>query len=157
VTIPVALRDGHVLRLKGQGRPGVGSGRAGDALVEISVAPHKLFRRVSDDVEMELPITLQEAVLGAAVEVPTIKGKVHLRIPPNSDTGKRMRLAGRRIAGGNQVVILKVELPHGHEPELAAFLTTWKPAHPRNPREGMEERFSRSARWQRFSPTSLHR
>jgi DnaJ-class molecular chaperone len=138
VTIPAGMRDGHVLRLKGQGEPGQGSGSAGDALIEISVAPHKLFRRVGDDVMMDLPITLQEAVLGASIEVPTIKGKVLLKIPPNSNTGKRMRLAGRGIAGGNQVVVLNVDLPHEPEPELAAFLKTWKPAHPFNPRAEME-------------------
>jgi DnaJ-class molecular chaperone len=138
VTIPPGIRDGHVLRLKGQGEPGQGSGSAGDALIEISVAPHKLFRRVGDDVEMDLPITLQEAVLGASVEVPTIKGKVRLKIPPNSNTGKRMRLAGRGIAGGNQVVVLNVRLPQQDEPELAAFLRTWKPVHAYNPRAEME-------------------
>jgi DnaJ-class molecular chaperone len=138
VTIPAGVRDGHVLRLKGQGQPGEGDGSAGDALIEISVAPHKLFRRIGDDVVMDLPITLREAVLGASIEVPTIEGKVRLKIPPNSDTGKRMRLAGRGIAGGNQVVVLKVELPHQHEPELAAFLKTWTPAHPYNPRVEME-------------------
>jgi DnaJ-class molecular chaperone len=138
VTIPAGVRDGHVLRLKSQGEPGQGSGSPGDALIEISVAPHKLFRRVGDDVEMDLPITLQEAVLGASVEVPTIKGKVRLKIPANSNNGKRMRLAGRGIAGGNQVVVLNVELPQQDEPELTAFLRTWKPAHPYNPRAEME-------------------
>jgi len=138
VSIPPGIRDGHVLRLKGQGGPGQGSGSAGDALIEISVAPHKLFRRVGDDVEVDLPITLQEAVLGASVEVPTIKGKVRLKIPPNSNTGTRMRLAGRGIAGGNQVVVLNVKLPQQDEPELVAFLKTWKPAHAYNPRAEME-------------------
>jgi DnaJ-class molecular chaperone len=138
VTIPPGMRDGHVLRLKGQGEPGQGSGPAGDALIEIGVAPHKLFRRVGDEVVIDLPITLQEAVLGASIEVPTIKGKVRLKIPPNSSTGRRMRLTGQGIAGGNQVVVLNVELPRQHEPELEAFLKTWKPAHSFNPRAKME-------------------
>lgn len=138
VTIPAGMRDGHVLRLKGQGEPGQGSGSPGDALIEISVAPHTLFRRVGDEVEIDLPITLQEAVLGASVEVPTIKGKVLLKIPPNSNNGRRMRLVGRGIAGGNQVVVLNVELPQQDEPELTAFLRTWKPAHTYNPRAEME-------------------
>src|SRR5215470_14139541 len=110
VTIPAGMRDGHVLRLKGQGEPGQGSGSPGDALIEISVAPHKLFRRVGDDV----------------------------KIPPNSNNGRRMRLVGRGIAGGNQVVVLNVELPQQDEPELTAFLRTWKPAHTYNPRAEME-------------------
>jgi DnaJ-class molecular chaperone len=139
VTIPAGLRDGHVLRLKRQGEPGLGGGARGDALVEINVAPHPRFRRVGDDVVMDLPVTLQEAVLGATLEVPTLKGKVRLRIPPNSGTGTRLRLAGRGIAGGNQVVELKLVLPPAREPALAEFLKDWRPEHPFNPRTGEEE------------------
>jgi DnaJ-class molecular chaperone len=139
VTIPAGLRDGHVLRLKGQGIPGAGGGPPGDALIEVGVSPHPYFRRVGNDVVLELPITLQEAVLGATVEVPTVKGKVRLTIPPHSGTGKRLRLAGRGIAGGNQVVELKLVLPSRHEPELSEFLKTWTPAHPFDPRKDMEQ------------------
>ena len=84
VRIPAGVRDGQVIRLKGQGMPGIGDGAPGDALVEITVAPHPLFRREGDDIIVELPVTLQEAVLGATLEVPTIKGPVRLTIPPNS-------------------------------------------------------------------------
>ncbi len=139
VTIPPGLRDGHVLRLKGQGDPGFGGDAAGDALVEISVAPHRFFTRDGNDILMELPVTLQEAVLGAAIEVPTLRGRVRVTVPPNSDTGTKLRLAGRGIAGGNQVIVLRVRLPPEPEPELAAFLKDWKPAHGFNPRQGMED------------------
>ncbi len=138
VTIPAGLRDGHVLRLRGQGEPGFGGGAAGDALVEINVAPHPLFRRVGDDVVMELPVTLQEAVLGATLEVPTLHGTVRLRIPPHSGTGTRLRLSGRGIAGGNQVVELKLVLPSRPEPALAEFLRTWTPDHKFDPRSDEE-------------------
>jgi len=138
VTIPAGLRDGHVLRLKGQGRPGVGGAPAGDALVEISVAPHPLFRREDDDVVVDLPVTLQEAVLGGTVEVPTVKGPVRLSVPPGSGTGTRLRLKGRGIAGGHQYVDLKVVVPPGADSALADFLRRWKPARPFNPREGLE-------------------
>ena len=140
VTIPAGLRDGHVLRLKGQGLPGIGGGPAGDALIEVGVAPHPYFRRVGNDVLLELPVTLQEAVLGASIEVPTIKGAVRLTIPPNSGTGKRLRLAGRGIAGGSQVVELKLVLPSRHEPALAEFLRGWQPEHPFDPRKDMDRR-----------------
>ncbi len=139
VTIPPGLRDGHVLRLKGQGLPGTGTSPAGDALIEVSVSPHPYFRRHGNDVILELPVTLQEAVLGASIEVPTVKGKVRLTIPPNSNNGRRLRLAGRGIAGGNQVVELKLVLPTRAEPELAEFLKDWKPAHPIDPRKEMEQ------------------
>ena len=138
VTIPAGLRDGHVLRLKGQGHPGHGSAPSGDALVEISVAPHRYFRREGNDVLLELPVTLPEAVLGASLEVPTISGRVRLTIPPHSANGAKLRLAGRGIAGGAQIVELKLVLPPGAEPALAAFLRTWQPAHPVDPRAFME-------------------
>jgi DnaJ-class molecular chaperone len=138
VTIPAGLRDGHVLRLKGQGRPGRGDAPAGDALVEISVAPHKFFRRDGNDVLLELPVTLQEAVCGATIEVPTVTGKVRLTIPPNSANGTKLRLTKRGIAGGNQIVELKLVLPPQPEPALAEFLAKWKPDHPFAPRAALE-------------------
>jgi DnaJ-class molecular chaperone len=137
VTIPAGLKHGQVLRLRGQGQPGHGSGEQGDALIEVSIAPHPLFRRDGDDVVVELPVTLQEAVLGAKIEVPTIKGPVSLRIPPNSSTGTRLRLKGRGIADGHQYVDLRVMLPPQAEPELAAFLEGWTPHHRFDPRKEM--------------------
>jgi DnaJ-class molecular chaperone len=139
VRIPAGVRDGQIIRLKGQGMPGIGDGAPGDALVEITVAPHPLFRREGDDIIIELPVTLQEAVLGATLEVPTIKGPVRLTIPPKSGTGTRLRLRGRGIEGkGHQFVELHPMIPPVEEPELAEFLKTWKPRHPYNPRAGME-------------------
>jgi len=139
VRIPAGVRDGQLIRLKGQGMPGIGDGATGDALVEITVAPHALFRREGEDIIVELPVTLQEAVLGASLEVPTIKGPVRLTIPPNSGTGTRLRLRGRGIEGkGHQFVELHIVVPPGEEPELAELLRTWKPRHPFNPRAGAE-------------------
>jgi DnaJ-class molecular chaperone len=138
VTIPAGVRDGFVLRLKGQGRRGAAG--TGDAMVEVSVAPHKLFRREGDDVVMDLPISLQEAVLGASVEVPTLKGKVRLAIPPGSGTGARLRLKGRGFGvAGHQYVILKPVLPAGVEPALADFLAGWTPSQPFDPRAGIDD------------------
>jgi DnaJ-class molecular chaperone len=135
VTIPAGIRDGHVLRLKGQGLgPGRRGGPAGDALVEISVAPHPYFRREGDDVVMDLPVSLKEAVLGATVEVPTINGRVRLNIPAGSGTGTRLRLKGRGIGAGHQFVVLKPVLPQGEEPALADFLRGWSPGRPFDPR-----------------------
>lgn len=139
VKIPAGVHDGQIIRLKGQGMPGIGDGAPGDALVEVSVAPHPVFRREGDDIIVELPVTLQEAVLGASLEVPTIKGRVRLTIPPNSGRGTRLRLRGRGIEGrGHQFVELNPVLSPADEPELAEFLKTWKPRHPVDPRAGME-------------------
>jgi DnaJ-class molecular chaperone len=139
VKIPAGIEDGHIIRLKGQGRPGIGGGPPGAALIEVTVAPHPFFRRVGDDVIVDLPVTLQEAVLGASVSAPTIKGRVKLTIPPGSGDGTRLRLRGRGIRQGHQYVELKVAVPPGDEPALADFLRGWTPAHPFNPRAGMEE------------------
>jgi len=137
VGIPVGLHDGQVLRLRGQGMAGPGGGPAGDALIEVSVAPHAVFRRDGNDLVVELPVSLAEAVLGARIEVPTIKGSVYLTIPPNSNTGTRLRLKERGIAGGHQYVDLKIVLPPEPEPELAEFLKSWAPRHAFDPRKGL--------------------
>ena len=140
VTIPAGLEDGHTLRLKGQGNPGIGDGPPGDALVEITVAPHPRFRREGDDIVLKLPVSIKEAVLGASLEVPTIKGTVRVSVPANSGTGTRLRLRGRGIGGkGHQYVELEVVLPPADEPKLTAFLRDWIPAHPFDPRAGLKE------------------
>ncbi len=140
VTLPPGVRDGHVLRLRGQGRSGRGAGAvAGDALVEISVAPHAHFRREGDDILLDLPVTLKETVLGATIEVPTAKGRVRLTIPPGSGTGTRLRLKGRGVGDGHQYVVLRPVLPQGVEPALAAFLRDWTPEHAPDPRAGLED------------------
>ena len=137
VTIPPGLRDGHVLRLKGQGRPGRGGGPAGDALVEISVADHPFFRRDGSDIVLRLPVTLHEAVLGAVVDVPTLTGRVRLTIPAGSNNATRLRLKGRGIAGGHQYVELGVVLPVQPDPGFSDLLRGWTPAHPVDPRIAM--------------------
>jgi DnaJ-class molecular chaperone len=137
VTIPVGVKDGQVLRLKGQGRRGITS--AGDAVVDVQVLPHRFFRREGDDIVVDLPITLHEAALGATVEVPTVRGSVRLTIPPGSGSGTRLRLKGRGVGHGHQYVVLQPVLPPGVEPALADFLRSWQPSKPFNPRDEMGE------------------
>lgn len=141
VHIPPGSETGRVLRLKGQGTPGIGGGAAGDALIEITVADHPLFRRQGRDILLDLPVTLKEAVLGAKVTVPTVDGKVVVNIPKGSTSGKVLRLRGRGIPGndgggrGDELVTLMVALP-AHDPALAAFAAAWTPADDGNPRRG---------------------
>ena len=137
VAIPPGLRDGQVLRLKGQGGAGQGGGAAGDLLIEVRVAPHPFFRRVAEDVEMDLPVTLREAVLGARITVPTLTTPVTLTIPPNAAAGTRLRLKGRGIGGGDLYAVLRPVLPTAPEPELAAFLEGWEPRDTQDPRRDM--------------------
>ena len=100
ITIPAGVRDAQTLRLRGKGAPGHGQGPAGDALVTITVAPHPVFTRNGDDIEMELPIAFDEAVLGARVDVPTITGPVSMTIPKGASSGQRLRLKGKGIKHG---------------------------------------------------------
>lgn len=137
VNIPAGLQHGQILRLAGKGMPGFGKGGAGDALIEVSVAPHAFFRREGRDIHIELPVTFKEAVLGAKVETPTIKGPVQLTVPAHSTSGTRLRLKGRGVAGGDQFVTLKVMLPTDEETDLDAFLKNWEPHHPFDPRKHM--------------------
>lgn len=130
VAIPAGTRDGQVLRLSGKGQPGMGQGKAGDALIEIAVRAHPQFVRDGDDIRLELPISLREAVLGAKVRVPTISGAVTVSVPKWSNTGKVMRLKGRGVkrrdgAAGDQYIALKLVLPEQPDPALEAFMETW--------------------------------
>src|SRR5215472_2575759 len=144
VTIPSGIEDGQVLRLRGKGGPGFGSGAAGDALIEEQVAPHPLFRRDGDDIKIELPVSLAEAVLGARVMVPTVTGPVAMTIPKASDTGAQLRLRGKGIQRaknpGDQYVTLKVMIGPSGDPELAEFVEKWAARHPFDPRQGMASR-----------------
>jgi DnaJ-class molecular chaperone len=137
VTIPAGIETGQVLRLKGKGAPGFGGGEPGDALIEVAVAPHPLFRREGRDIHIELPVSLAEAVLGARIAVPTISGTVMMTIPKGSDTGTRLRLRGRGINGGDQYVSLKVVLGTSEDPDLAKFVEEWAARHPFEPRRGI--------------------
>lgn len=129
--IPAGLRDGQVLRLKGKGAPGLHGGPAGDAYVEARVRPHPLFSRDGDDIEIELPITFDEAVLGARVEVPTIWGPVSMKLPEGASSGQRVRLKGKGIhranrPAGDQYVRLSIRLPKQIDAEMKSLAERWR-------------------------------
>ncbi len=142
VAIPAGIQEGQTLRLRGKGAPSAGEGAAGDALVEISIAPHRFFTRIGDDIHLELPITLAEAVLGARLKAPTPSGPVMLSVPKGSNNGAVLRLKGRGVARrgghGDELVILMVMLPAVANPELEAFLSTWAPGPGYDPRKEMQ-------------------
>ena len=131
VKIPAGIETGQVLRLRGKGGPGRGTGKAGDALVEVEVMPHRFFTRTGVDIHLELPISLSEAVLGGEVPVPTPTGPVMMRVPKNANTGATLRLKGkgvRRRGGGHgdELVRLRVMLPPAPDPELEKFAAGWQ-------------------------------
>ena len=143
VTIPEGAEDRQTLRLKGQGMPGFGGGPPGDAYVELHIEPHAFFHRKDDNIHVEVPVTLKEAVLGGQIRVPTISGPVAVTVPKGSNTGTTLRLRDRGIRNrksgqrGHQMVNLKVVLPAAEEPELASFLETWQPKAEQDPRKEM--------------------
>jgi DnaJ-class molecular chaperone len=141
VKIPAGLEDGQTLRLRGKGGEGIGGGPAGDALVTVGVAPHHFFRREGDDILVEVPITLDEAVLGGKVEVPTIDGRVALSVPKGASSGRVLRIRGRGVkrdgGRGDQLVTLKVVMPPAVDDDLEAFFRGWQEGHSYDPRKGV--------------------
>lgn len=140
IRIPTGATDGTTLRLAGQGRHAPGSAN-GDILIELSIEPHRFFRREGTDIHIDLPVTLKEAVLGAKVEAPTIDGPVTLTIPKGSDSGRVLRLRGRGIGDGSdgprgdQYVRLQIMLADPSDPELVRFAEGWDAGTEANPRE----------------------
>ena len=139
VKLPAGVESGTQMRLGGKGQPGPGG--AGDAIVTIEVTPHRFYTRDGDDVRLDLPVTLKEAVLGGAVRVPTVEGAVMLTVPKGATSGKTLRLKGRGFhkkggGRGDQLVTLMVDLP-ADDAELAAFVERWASADAGNPRARM--------------------
>jgi DnaJ-class molecular chaperone len=138
VKVPAGLAEGQQIRLKGQGRPGA-RGRAGDALITVTVAPHPIFQREGRDLRVELPITLYEAVLGGKLRVPTLDGAVELSVPPETSSGRTFRLRGKGFPAqdstGDLLVTLRIVLPERGDPELEALMRKWRDGRPYDPRQ----------------------
>jgi len=137
--LPAGVEDGTQMRLKGKGQPGQGGN--GDALVTVEVEPHPFFTRAGDDVRLELPVTLDEAVRGAKVKVPTVDGPVMLTVAPGSGSGKVLRLKGKGFSKkgggrGDQLVALEIELPDDLA-ELEKRLDGWSDTSPVRNRLGL--------------------
>lgn len=140
VKIPAGLVDGQTLRLKGKGDPGAGEGGPGDALIEIEVLPDPRFIRDGDDITLDLPVSVSEAVLGGQVRTPTATGEVMLTIPKGSNTGTKLRLRGKGVprrggGAGDQYVRLQVVLPKPPDPGFDAFVAGWENGRNHDPRE----------------------
>lgn len=137
VTIPKGATEGQVLRLRGQGTPGR-YGTPGDALIELTIAEHPLYRREGADLHMDLPVSAPDAVLGGKVQAPTPEGPVKVNIPKGSNSGSVLRLKGRGAWRGGQrgdlFAHLVVMLPDKPDPELEAFAEQWRRKRPYTPK-----------------------
>jgi DnaJ-class molecular chaperone len=135
VKIPAGLRDGQQIRAKGRGGAGRQGGPNGDVLIQVTVAPHPYLSRDGNDLRMDLPVTLKEAVLGAKVPVPTLSGAINLSIPPHSNSGAVLRLKGKGVPAhggskpepaGDLYVRLVIALPDQPDAALKQFAEGWQ-------------------------------
>ncbi len=139
VTIPKGADDGQTLRLRGQGYPGRGTAAAGDALIELSLRRHPIFRREDADLHMDLPISVPDAVLGAKVDAPTPDGAVSLTVPRHTNAGAVLRLKGRGAFDvetgrrGDLFAHIVIVLPEQIDAELTRFAETWRRDRPYSP------------------------
>ena len=126
IRVPKGATDGQRLRVPGKGGPGASGGPAGDLYLNIVLRPHPLFRTQEHDLYLELPVTPWEAVLGAAIEVPTLDGRVKVSVRPGSRAGQKLRLAGKGLpkpkgASGDLYCVLQIVVPavvSDHEKQL---------------------------------------
>ncbi len=145
ISVPAGVETGQTLRLKHKGGPGAGRGEPGDALIELKVAPHPLFGRDGDNITLEVPISLSEAVLGGRIEVPTIDGRVTVSVPKGASSGQILRLRGKGVKNnrsgvtGDQLITLKIMLPAHIDGELERFMQDWMQKHPYDPRARFRE------------------
>jgi DnaJ-class molecular chaperone len=131
VKLPEKVEDGQQIRLKGQGMPSPVGGESGDAIVTVKFERHKQFRRDGQDLRVEIPITLYEAVLGGKVRVPTLDGSAELTLPPNINTAKALRLKGKGLHGsGDLYATLKIVLPENGDPDLEGLMRFWRDQKP---------------------------
>ncbi|MCK5911710.1 MAG: J domain-containing protein [Caulobacter sp.] len=137
VTIPAGAQEGQTLRLKGQGAPGRGG--QGDALIELAIKPHPIYRREGDALVMDLPVSIPDAVLGGKVEAPTPDGNVMLAVPKGSNSGQTLRLKGRGMPDGkgkrgDLLARLVVTLPDTIDQDLEKFAEAWRSQKPYTPK-----------------------
>ncbi|MBX9760030.1 MAG: J domain-containing protein [Beijerinckiaceae bacterium] len=142
VNIPAGIESGKQIRLRGQGQPSQFGGGPGDVILTVNVLPHPTFRIEGRDLRLDLPVTLYEAALGGAVEVPTLDGAVEMNVPANC-AGKTLRLRGKGLpkAGdkpaGDLLVTLRAAMPESTDAEFEDLMRKWKAEKPYNPRKGM--------------------
>lgn len=127
VKLPIGVKEGQQIRLKGQGQPSANGGPAGDAILTVKFARNKNFKRDAKDIRVDVPITLYEAVLGGKVRVPTLDGAVEINVPIGVDTSKAMRLKSKGLHGdGDLLINLRIVLPKGGDPDLESLMRFWR-------------------------------
>jgi DnaJ-class molecular chaperone len=144
IKIPQGLSEGAVIRLSGQGNPGMGSGKPGDLLIKVHIASHPWFKRDGNDLYVDVPVTFPEAALGTKVEVPTLsEGNMWLTIPPGTSSGAKLRLKGKGVFQpksqdrGDQYVVLKILSPKNLDPKAKQLLEEYAALTSETPRQNL--------------------
>jgi DnaJ-class molecular chaperone len=141
VKIPAGITSGQQIRLKGQGYPSA-TGKPGDALITINIAPHPVFKPDGSDLRLELPITLYEAALGGKVRVPTLDGAVELAIPAGTNSGRTFRLKGKglkaKTGAGDLLATVRIMLPEHVDDAFKELMKQWQEKSPYDPRKDLE-------------------
>lgn len=144
VRIPEGVGDGQRIRISGKGSPGINGGPPGDLIVQIHVKGHPFFERKGDDIHTEIPITIAEAIRGAEIEVPTVRGAVRARIPPGTQGGQIFRLKGKGVrrgkngTSGDHYYRVQIAVPKQVPEEVSGVLDRIEQAYPENPRANLK-------------------
>ena len=132
VKVPAGIEEGKTLRLQGQAPGG------GDLMLKIHIAPHEYFRREGNDLLLEVPVSVAEAVLGTKVDVPTLDGtRLSVKVPPGTSSGARLRLRGRGIKGGDQYIEIRVMVPAPKDDRSRELIEEFARLNPQTPRAGL--------------------
>ncbi|MEW6586120.1 MAG: molecular chaperone DnaJ [Nitrospirota bacterium] len=146
VKIPKGADTGSRVRVKGMGGPGMNGGPPGDFLIQITVKPHRIFKRKGDDIYIDLPVTFGEAALGAKIEVPTIDGAAAMTLPPGTQGGQRFKLTGKGFPSqrtgtrGNQYADIKIVVPKNLDARAQEIIRQTQSLYKEDPRRGLAER-----------------
>ncbi|MFT7518642.1 MAG: curved DNA-binding protein, partial [Kiritimatiellia bacterium] len=142
VKVPAGVEDGKTLRLRGRGHPPAGGGPAGDLHLKLTVTTHQVLRRIGADLEMDVPITVGEAVNGAVIRVPTPTGDVDVKVPAGAKNGQRMRLRSRGVqlksGAGNLYLILRPHLPQNRDEAVLEAIEVLEGAYTADVRENLK-------------------
>lgn len=141
VRVPAGISDGQRVRVAGKGNPGIFGGPAGDLYITVGVKSHPYFRRKNNDIYIEVPVTVQEATFGAAIEVPTVEGREKIKIPPGVQGGQKLRLKGKGVTSpegtGDQYVVINITLPKRTDKKTEELLKELEKINPYQPRENL--------------------
>jgi DnaJ-class molecular chaperone len=135
IAIPKGIKEGQKLRLKGHGHAHPRRQTSGDAYITVHIRPHPFFERKENDIYLELPISIDESILGKKVTIPTVHGPVDMQLPKGVNSGTSMKLKGKGILTGDQYVKLKIVMPKEIDYELAEFIQKWSSTNSYNPRK----------------------